>query len=192
MLVETINVSRRKPTGEYVRYLEESRCYELSTTNRFEDSVLRKINDFKIKLNDKFESVIDLEGNRLSFLNMKSIITGGEIKLKSNKNEYILLHFFSTWCKECIEEVSELKVFQNEGIFLYGFVIDEERSVVIDWLKKNGNYYEDIFIINSKLYQSMKLNTFPITFVINSASKEIIEVINGRIDNQKLKIIISE
>jgi thiol-disulfide isomerase/thioredoxin len=147
---------------------------------------------FKIKLNDKFESVIDLEGNRLSFLNMKSIITGGEIKLKSNKNKYILLHFFSTWCKECIEEVSELKVFQNEGIFLYGFVIDEERSVVIDWLKKNGNYYEDIFIINSKLYQSMKLNTFPITFVINSASKEIIEVINGRIDNQKLKIIISE
>ena len=139
---------------------------------------------FKIKLNDKFESVIDLEGNRLSFLNMKSIITGGEIKLKSNKNKYILLHFFSTWCKECIEEVSELKVFQNEGIFLYGFVID--------WLKKNGNYYEDIFIINSKLYQSMKLNTFPITFVINSASKEIIEVINGRIDNQKLKIIISE
>ncbi len=147
---------------------------------------------FKIKLNDKFESVIDLEGNRLSFLNMKSIITGDEIKLKSNKNKYIFLHFFSTWCQECIDEVSELKVFQNEGIFLYGFVIDEERRVVIDWLKKNGNYYEDVFTINSKLYQSMKLNTFPITFVVNSANNEIIEVITGQIDNQKLKIIISE
>jgi hypothetical protein len=48
MLDETNTVSRRKPTGEYVRYLEESRCYELSTTNRFEDSVLRKINDYKM------------------------------------------------------------------------------------------------------------------------------------------------
>ena len=147
---------------------------------------------FKMKLNDKFESVIDFESNNLSFVNMKSIITGDEIKLKSNKNKYIFLHFFSTWCKECVDELPELKIFQNEGIFLYGLVIDEERGVVIDWLKKNGNYYEDVFTINSKLYQSMKLNTFPITFVINSASKEIIEVINGRIDNQKLKIIISE
>ena len=147
---------------------------------------------FKMKLNDKFESVIDFESNNLSFVNMKSIITGDEIKLKSNKNKYIFLHFFSTWCKECVDELPELKIFQNEGIFLYGLVIDEERGVVIDWLKKNGNYYEDVFTINSKLYQSMKLNTFPITFVINSASKEIIEVINGRIDNQKLKKIISE
>ena len=38
----------------------------------------------------------------------------------------------------------------------------------------------------------MKLNTFPITFVVNSANNEIIEVITGQIDNQKLKIIISE
>ncbi|WP_236870523.1 TlpA family protein disulfide reductase [Candidatus Bandiella numerosa] len=147
---------------------------------------------FKIKLNDKFESVIDLKSNRLSFLNMKSIITGDEIKLKSNKNKYVILHFFSTRCQECVDELSKLKIFQNEGIFLYGFIIDEERSVVIDWLKKNGNYYEDVFIINSNLYQSMKLNTFPVTFIINSANNEIIEVIAGQIDNQKLKIIISE
>jgi thiol-disulfide isomerase/thioredoxin len=147
---------------------------------------------FKMKLNDKFESVIDLKSNRLSFLNMKSIITGDEIKLKRNKNKYIILHFFSTWCQECVDELSKLKIFQNEGIFLYGFVIDEERSVVIDWLKKNGNYYEDVFIINSNLYQSMKLNTFPVTFIINSANNEIVEVITGQIDNHKLKIIISE
>jgi hypothetical protein len=48
MLDEAITISRRHPTGDYVRYLEESKCYELSTTNRFEDSVFRKINDSKL------------------------------------------------------------------------------------------------------------------------------------------------
>ena len=145
---------------------------------------------FKIMLNEKFENVIELKNNKISFLKIKSIISGDEIKLKSNKNEYIFLHFFSTWCKECISELSELKILQAKDILLYGVAIDEERDVVANWLKKNGNYYEDVFIINSELYQSMNLNTFPMTFIINSTNNEIIKLINGPINYQKLKTMI--
>lgn len=145
---------------------------------------------FKMMLNDKSESVVELKNNKISFLKIKSIISGDEIKLKSNKDKYIFLHFFSTWCKECISELSELKTLQTKDILLYGVAIDEERYMVTNWLKKNGNYYEDVFIINSELYQNMKLNTFPMTFVINSTNNEIIELINGPINYQKLKTMV--
>lgn len=145
---------------------------------------------FKMTLNDKSESVVELKNNKISFLKIKSIISGDEIKLKSNKNKYIFLHFFSTRCKECISELSELKILQTKDILLYGVAIDEERYMVANWLKKNENYYEDVFIINSELYQSMKLNTFPMTFVINSTNNEIIELINGPINYQKFKTMI--
>jgi len=145
---------------------------------------------FKLTLNEKFENVVELRNNKISFLKIKSIISGDDIKLKSNKDTYIFLHFFSTWCKECISELSELKILQAKNILLYGVAIDEEQDVVANWLKKNGNYYEDVFIINSELYQSMKLNTFPMTFVLNSTNNEIIELINGPINYQKLKTMI--
>ena len=146
---------------------------------------------FKMIINEKFENVIELRNNKISFLKIKSIISGDDIKLKSNKDKYIFLHFFSTWCKECISELSELKILQAKNIPLYGVAIDEERDVVANWLKKNGNYYEDVFIINSELYQSMNLNTFPMTFVINSTNNEIIELISGSINYQKLKTMIT-
>ncbi len=146
---------------------------------------------FKMVINEKFENVIELRNNKISFLKIKSIISGDDIKLKSNKDKYIFLHFFSTWCKECISELSELKILQAKDILLYGVAIDEERDVVANWLKKNGNYYEDVFIINSELYQSMNLNTFPMTFVINSTNNEIIELISGSINYQKLKTMIT-
>ena len=145
---------------------------------------------FKMVLNEKFENIIELSNNKISFLKIKSTISGDDIKLKSNKDKYIFLHFFSTWCKECISELSELKILQAKDILLYGVAIDEERDVVANWLKKNGNYYEDVFIINSELYQSMNLNTFPMTFVINSTNNEIIELINGPINYQKLKTMV--
>ena len=145
---------------------------------------------FKMLLNEKFENVVELRNNKISFLKIKSIISGDEIKLKSNKDKYIFLHFFSTWCKECINELSELKILKAKDIILYGVAIDEERDGVANWLKKNGNYYEDVFIINSELYQSMNLNTFPMTFIINSTNNEIIKLINGPINYQKLKTMI--
>ena len=146
---------------------------------------------FKMVLNEKFENIIELSNNKISLLKIKSTISGDDIKLKSNKDKYIFLHFFSTWCKECISELSELKILQAKDILLYGVAIDEERDVVANWLKKNGNYYEDVFIINSELYQSMNLNTFPMTFVINSTNNEIIELISGSINYQKLKTMIT-
>ncbi len=145
----------------------------------------------KMMLNKKFENVVELRANKISFLKIQSILSGDEIKLKTNKDKYILLHFFSTWCNECISELSELKILQTKDILLYGVAIDEERDVVANWLKKNGNYYEDVFIINSELYQNMKLNTFPMTFVINSTNNEIIELISGPITYQKLKTMIA-
>jgi len=145
----------------------------------------------KMMLNKKFENVVELRANKISFLKIQSILSGDEIKLKTNKDKYILLHFFSTWCNECISELSELKILQTKDIPLYGVAIDEERDVVANWLKKNGNYYEDVFIINSELYQNMKLNTFPMTFVINSTNNEIIELISGPITYQKLKTMIA-
>ena len=43
---------------------------------------------FKMVINEKFENVIELRNNKISFLKIKSIISGDDIKLKSIKDKY--------------------------------------------------------------------------------------------------------
>ena len=85
-------------------------------------------------------------------------------------NEVILVNFFATWCKPCMDEHKYIKRFSTEkGIRMIGVNYKDNPKKAIQWLKKLGNPYSDVLIDNNgKIAIDWGVYGIPETFVINS------------------------
>ena len=85
-------------------------------------------------------------------------------------NEKILVNFFATWCKPCLDEHIYIKRFANEkNIRIIGINYKDNTKKTIRWLKKLGNPYSDVPIDKSgRIAIDWGVYGIPETFVINS------------------------
>jgi len=85
-------------------------------------------------------------------------------------NEIVLVNFFATWCKPCLDEHNYIKRFSNEKkIRIIGINYKDNKQAAIKWLNKLGNPYSDIPMDESgKIAIDWGVYGIPETFVINS------------------------
>ena len=98
--------------------------------------------------------------------------------LKKNKfistkvfgGEKLLVNFFATWCKPCLEEHNYLKRLSNEnGVKIIGINYKDNPKKTLKWLKKLGNPYSDVAIDNKGIIAiDWGVYGIPETFVVNS------------------------
>ena len=78
--------------------------------------------------------------NTESLLKNKSFISS-----KHFGDEIVLVNFFATWCKPCLDEHNYINRFSNEKkIRVIGINYKDNPKKTIKWLKKLGNPYSDI------------------------------------------------
>ena len=85
-------------------------------------------------------------------------------------NEIILVNFFATWCKPCLQEHVYIKRFSNEKkIRIIGINYKDNKKAAINWLNKLGNPYSNIPIDkDGRVAIEWGVYGIPETFVINS------------------------
>tara|TARA_B100001123_G_C15210733_1_gene987143 strand:- start:561 stop:1091 length:531 start_codon:yes stop_codon:yes gene_type:complete len=85
-------------------------------------------------------------------------------------NEIVLVNFFATWCKPCLDEHNYIKRFSNEKkIRIIGINYKDNKQAAIKWLNKLGNPYSDILMDeNGKIAIDWGVYGIPETFVVNS------------------------
>ena len=85
-------------------------------------------------------------------------------------NEIVLVNFFATWCKPCLEEHSYIKRFSSEKkIRIIGINYKDNKKTTINWLNKLGNPYSDIPIDkDGRIAIEWGVYGIPETFLINS------------------------
>ena len=85
-------------------------------------------------------------------------------------NEIILVNFFATWCKPCLDEHNYIKRFSNEkGIKVIGINYKDNPKKTIRWLKNLGNPYSDIPVDkNGRIAIDWGVYGIPETFIVSS------------------------
>ena len=87
-------------------------------------------------------------------------------------NETIIVNFFSTWCKPCLDEHSYISRLSNErGLKIIGINYKDNSNKAIEWLQKLGNPYSDVLVdTNARIGIEWGVYGIPETFIVNSNS----------------------
>ena len=105
---------------------------------------------------------------------------GNVIALSSIKNKIILLDFWASWCKPCLEAQPEMKRLYNKyqnakmgnahGFTIYGVSLDNERDAWLAALKKAelpGIQVNDPKGFGSKCVEDFQFEQIPTTYLID-------------------------
>lgn len=116
-----------------------------------ESEGLRKGSNFKLE---------DLEGNTVE---LKSELGSGPV----------LLSFWATWCKPCIEELSEFKKiyaeFKDDGFKMFAISTDDERTVAkVKPMVKSKDYNFPVLLdTNSDIARLYYAQAMPYSVILN-------------------------
>ena len=85
-------------------------------------------------------------------------------------NEIILVNFFATWCKPCLNEHIYLKrLSEKMNLKIIGINYKDRIDITTEWLKKLGNPYSDVIIdSNGNVGIEWGVYGMPETFIVNS------------------------
>lgn len=102
-------------------------------------------------------------------------LTGEKVSSKSKGGKYILLDFWATWCKPCIEELKNIKQthkdFANNELKIVGILIDENKEKVQSFIVSNQISWLQIFDSSSTIKNKFSVNGIPDPILISPDGK---------------------
>jgi peroxiredoxin len=87
----------------------------------------------------------------------------------------VLISFWATWCRPCLEELRELQQLYEEyeprGLTMLGISTDSERSIakVKPWVRSKGYNFPVLLDTNSDVARLYYAQNIPYTVIIDSA-----------------------
>ncbi len=109
-------------------------------------------------------------------------LSGSTVSTSSfdNGGKPIIIDFWATWCKPCIEELNTIHEVYAEwqketGVKIITISVDDSRTMqrVAPYINSKGWTYENYIDPNGDFKRAMNVNMPPQTFVLNS-KKEIV------------------
>lgn len=97
-------------------------------------------------------------------------LNGNKQKLSDYQGQVVILNYFATWCKPCVDEAPELEAFEKEyGNQFKLLIIDrgETRDRVKKYVEKYKTTSTYLFDYNQKISKKYNVVAQPETFVID-------------------------
>lgn len=116
-------------------------------------------------------------------------LEGNEISLADFKEKKVLLNFWATWCRPCIEEMPSLErlkqVLEKENYVL--LLVSEQSEKELKEFKTQTNFKLD-FIRYTGAFSDLNVYALPTTFIFNEQGEKIAEI-TGASDWDSLEMI---
>ncbi|HEX9252187.1 MAG TPA: TlpA disulfide reductase family protein [Ignavibacteriaceae bacterium] len=118
---------------------------------------------------------------------------------KEAGNGPILLSFWATWCKPCLEEMAEYnkiyEQYKDKGFSLLAISTDNEKSVakVKPYIKSKGYNFSVLFDTNSEVARKYYAQQMPYTIIIDKSGNIVYSHLGYmKGDEQKVEKLITE
>lgn len=189
--VKLMNNAMRKETTYILNYIDKNpdqisniialvsldRKYFRSTFKKVETNLLAKypnseyVQNLKIKNDKFFPPGLGEQAPEFSLMNQKDEL----IKLKDYKGKYVLLDFWATWCKPCIQEIPHINnAFQkidSEKLEIISICVDKNTEVQKAlWKKiieKHDAQWTQVYEGSEGTLRNYKIQGFPTLILIN-------------------------
>ncbi len=123
---------------------------------------------------------------------------GNEVSLSDYKGKVIILNFFTTWCKYCIQEMPEFQEvsqeYSDDVVFLLVDVFQAENiseDEVFNWYEEKGYTMPMVVDSEGSLQQTYPVTGFPTSYVINR-DFNVLGSLPGAVDKATLTSIIED
>lgn len=116
-------------------------------------------------------------------------LAGNAIELADYKGRRILVNYWATWCRPCIEEMPDLLTLQDIlAAENYVFLLASDESVKkIEKFTLNRNF-DFNFLKYNGTYTELDINALPVTFVYNEAGERVLRF-DGAMDWNTQEVI---
>ena len=107
-------------------------------------------------------------------------------------SEVVLVNFFATWCKPCLEEHKYIQLLsENEKVKIVGINYKDRSEKTLEWLKKLGNPYSSVAEDkNGRIAIDWGVYGIPETFIVGPKKKILYRHV-GPVNNKAYKKISS-
>ncbi|MEX0291645.1 MAG: TlpA family protein disulfide reductase [Flavobacteriaceae bacterium] len=100
-------------------------------------------------------------------------LEGNPIALDDYKGKRVLLNYWATWCRPCIEEMPSLLNLQEALKEDYVVLLASDQSVSIIQKFKDKKGFDFNFIKFNGAYANLGINALPVTIVYNTMGEEV-------------------
>ena len=101
-------------------------------------------------------------------------LDGNPVELTDYKGKRILLNYWATWCRPCIEEMPDLLKLQGileEENYVFLFASDQSLKKIVAFKEARG--FDFKYIKYNGAYAEQKINALPVTLVYNEAGEQV-------------------
>jgi thiol-disulfide isomerase/thioredoxin len=121
-------------------------------------------------------------------------LDGSQVNLTNYRDKVIFINFWATWCPPCIAEMPSLeKLYNGYGDRLHFFFITHEEPEIVRTFLLKHKLEIPVFIQKFTAPEAIQTSSIPVTFIISSSGRVLIEKKGAaRWDSRKTKRIIEE
>lgn len=173
----TLNVQSLQDTSDQ----QEVKIIDGRTNHQIQEQLMRyELEDltFNQNENELFQKINFKDENNRS------------LTIEQCRGKVVILHFWATWCGNCINEMKELNEFakkihnqeMSDKVIIIPISIDSQSNVVRQFYnQKHLNHLKIYQDANSSYFHKLGLSSVPYTFIIDQNGKKV-KKISGPID----------